>query len=100
MIGKQLKEMRLVKRLTQKDIADALGVSDSTVQKWEQDLADPNTDKLIKLAKILDCSLDYLFGFDSEKRNVESFILIENIKKLDIDKQKEVSRFVGGVYGT
>lgn len=65
MIGKRLKEVRKIKGLTQADIAARVGVSLSTVKKWELDLNEPNSDKLIALALTLNVSTDYLFGRDT-----------------------------------
>lgn len=93
MIGKKLKELKEVKRMTQEDIAAALGVSVYTVQKWEQDKADPNTGTLIKLADLLDTTIDYMLGL-TEKKTGKEFLLVENFNKLDEDKQVEVLRYM------
>lgn len=62
MIGKRLKEVRKSKKLTQAELAKIVGVSVSTVKKWEQDQVDPNTAALISIAVALNVSIDYLFG--------------------------------------
>ena len=62
MIGKRLKEVRKSKKLTQAELAQMVGVSVSTVKKWEQDQVDPNTAALISIAVALNVSIDYLFG--------------------------------------
>lgn len=64
MIGKKFKEIRTAKGMTQEDIAQSLGVSVFTVQKWEQDKADPNTGTMIKLADLLGASIDYMLGLE------------------------------------
>lgn len=78
MIGKRLKEARKIKGLTQKDIAERVGVSLSTVKKWEADTIDPNTDKLITLALALNVSTDYLFG----RGTSPDLVLTEDTEKL------------------
>lgn len=65
MIGKQLKEVRKARGLTQAELAERVGVSLSTVKKWELDMNEPNSDKLIALALTLNVSTDYLFGRDT-----------------------------------
>lgn len=65
MIGKRLKEIRKQKGMTQKDLAETIGVSVSTIKKWEQDIVDPNTSAMIAVAVAFNCSLDYLFGNDA-----------------------------------
>ena len=99
MIGNRLKELRTQNKMTQEELAKIVDVSPSTVQKWECDLADPNTGKLIKLAEQFNCSLDYLFGFNDNKKSAETFLLIENIQSLDIEKQREVAKFVDYLKG-
>lgn len=51
--GKFLKQKRLEKNLTQKELAKLLIVSESTVSKWEKDVAHPDITLLPKLSEIL-----------------------------------------------
>ena len=48
--------------LTQKQVADKLGVVESCYAKWEQGRAEPNIENLIKLCEIFDISLDDLIN--------------------------------------
>lgn len=52
--GEFLKQLRLGKNLTQKDLAKLLFVSESAVSKWEKNIAHPNITLLPKLSEILD----------------------------------------------
>ena len=36
MLGKKIRELRKEKGLTQKELSERIGVSESTVKKWEQ----------------------------------------------------------------
>lgn len=58
--GNKLAKMRKEKNYTQEQFAELLGVSRQAVSKWESDLAYPETDKLIRMCDLFDCSLDYL----------------------------------------
>lgn len=100
MIGKRLKEQRIISGMSQKELAERLNVSNSTIQKWEQDIADPNTGKLIELAKLFKCSTDYLFGFVGQDKDIESYVLFEEIKRLDKDQKEQVERFIKFVRGS
>ncbi len=62
--GEKLAKLRKEKNLTQEQLADILKVSRQSVSKWESDLAYPETDKLISLANLFDCSTDYLLKDD------------------------------------
>ena len=46
--------------LTQKDVADRLGITDKAVSKWERDVCCPDTALLSPLAEILGISLEEL----------------------------------------
>ena len=46
--------------MTQAAVADALGVDQTTVSKWEKGEALPRADTLIKLAALFNCTVDEL----------------------------------------
>ena len=46
--------------MTQKDIADKLGITDKAVSKWERDIAFPDTATIPKLAEILEINVEEL----------------------------------------
>ena len=50
--GEFFKEKRLEKKLTQKQLASQLFVTESTVSKWEKDVAHPDITLLPKLSEI------------------------------------------------
>lgn len=59
-IGERITELRKEQNLSQVQLADAMGVSRQAVSKWENDLASPDTIKLIQLADLLDSDVEYL----------------------------------------
>ena len=59
-LGEKLQTLRREKNLTQEQLAERLGVSRQAVGKWETDSAFPETEKLVRLAGLYGCSLDYL----------------------------------------
>lgn len=58
----RLKELRLKKRLTQTELGKKLGVKQSTFTNWENGKREPNFETLIKLADLLEVSVDFLLG--------------------------------------
>lgn len=58
---KKLKGLRRSCGLTQKDVADAIGVSQVTVCQWENGDNMPRADKLAAIAKLYGCTIDELF---------------------------------------
>lgn len=55
--------------LSQKDLASKIGVSLTTVSRWEQGRAVPNGSDLVKMRKLFGCSTDYLLGLTDERKS-------------------------------
>ncbi|MBR3004193.1 MAG: helix-turn-helix domain-containing protein [Lachnospiraceae bacterium] len=66
-IGTNIKTLREERKLTQEQVAEELGVSFQAVSSWERDEYRPDTDKLIRLAEVLDVSVS---AIAEEKRRV------------------------------
>lgn len=89
--GNRLKKLRLNAGLTQKQLADKMGVTASVVSYYELSERNPSPEVLIKLASIFHISTDYLLGIEkteslslsdldeADKKLI--FNLIENLKK-------------------
>lgn len=60
-----IKQLREKEQLTQAELASVLEVSQQTIAKWECGLAAPRTALLPKIADLLHCSIDDLFGRES-----------------------------------
>lgn len=60
--GDNIKRLRKNKGLKQQEIAELLGVKRNTYSDWENGKTDPSFENLVKLADLLDVSLDWLFG--------------------------------------
>jgi transcriptional regulator with XRE-family HTH domain len=71
-LGYKLAKLRKEHNYTQEQLAAVLGVSRQSVSKWESDLAYPETDKLIRLSELFDCSLDYLLRDDQETQSSQA----------------------------
>lgn len=59
-LGKKIVRLRNQNNMSQGDLADLLQVSRQSISKWENDLATPELDKLMKLSEIFQVSLDDL----------------------------------------
>lgn len=71
--GEKLSRLRKEHNYTQEQLADIFGVSRQSISKWESDIAYPETDKLIKMGKLFECSVDYLLNEDiNEKQGMTS----------------------------
>ena len=65
--GEKIAALRKKKNLTQEQLAEILNVTRQSVSRWEMDVAFPETEKLIKLSRLLDCSIDYLLELTDVK---------------------------------
>ena len=62
MYGKRIRELREERNLTQAQLAEALGVSQKNVSKYELELLDLNTGIIVKLCRFFAVTSDYLLG--------------------------------------
>lgn len=61
----KIKELRIAAKLSRKAVADQLGVDRTTVTYWENETSMPRADLLPKLADVLGCTIDALYGRES-----------------------------------
>lgn len=59
-IGERIMQLRKDAGLSQGQLASELDVSRQAVSKWENDLAAPDSMKMIRLAEVLDTDIEYL----------------------------------------
>lgn len=82
MFGKRLRKLRYEQGLKQKDLAEKLGVSTSTIGMYEREHRQPDADTIIKIAEFFHVSTDYLLG-NSDKRDHS---------ELTIKDQRDISK--------
>lgn len=68
-VGILIKEKRIEKNLTQKELADMLYITDRAVSKWERGKSLPDISILKKLNEILDIDINQLLTIESNKSN-------------------------------
>ena len=62
MVGKHIKTFREDLGITQKELANRLGVTQPTVGNWEAGIREPRTKQLLKIAQELGVSVADLLG--------------------------------------
>lgn len=72
----KIKLLRKQNNLTLKELAEKIGVAESTVSLYENGKREPSLDILKKIAKIFNVSTDYLLG--NGQNNVEELLPKEN----------------------
>ena len=82
-LGEKIAKQRKELNYTQEQLADILGVSRQSISKWESDITYPETDKLIELGKLFDCSMDYLLKEEiTEKDGVQTSGFTEKVEEI------------------
>ncbi len=99
-LGEKIAKQRKELNYTQEQLADILGVSRQSISKWESDIAYPETDKLIELGKLFDCSMDYLLKEEiTEKHGVQTSGFTEKVEKIRrkvmTEKTKKILKIIG-----
>lgn len=65
-LGERIQNMRKHKGLSQKQLADRVHVTSTTISHWENDTQTPSIVAIRNVAITLNCSLDYLMGIDDQ----------------------------------
>jgi transcriptional regulator with XRE-family HTH domain len=68
MIGSRIKELRISKGVTQREMANKLDLSYSTYSNYENNYREPKFETIEKVAEILGVTIDYLIGSDSSEK--------------------------------
>lgn len=95
-IGERLQEIRKDHGLTQKQLAEILGISWRTVGAYETNSCMPDCDILVEISKYFNVSLDYLLGLVDEQLPIqrETIIVPDDLSSKSIDNVKDFIRFL------
>lgn len=92
--GEKLKRLRIENNLTQKQLAERIGLATSAISSYESGNRYPTYDVMAKFARIFHVSTDYLIGVE-DSRKLELTGLsedsIELVAKL-VEKLRETDR--------
>jgi len=58
----RLRELRIERELSMKDLAQKINATDAAISNWENDINEPKMSYIIKLAEYFGVSSDYLLG--------------------------------------
>lgn len=70
MLKDTLRELRIDKNITQKELSEKLGLSKNAICEYEKGRAEPSIQTLIELSKIFRVSVDYLVGIEDDFGNI------------------------------
>lgn len=84
----RLKELRHERQLTQKQLAEKLGISQQVIGYYENEINQPSLEMLAEMADFFQCSIDYLTGRSDDFGNVTVYEQTGDLARLSSDEQK------------
>ncbi|MDA2169280.1 helix-turn-helix transcriptional regulator [Bacillus cereus] len=95
--GNIIRDLRKQKGITQKELAQSLQLSESTIGMYERNERQPDYNTLIRIADYFKVSTDFLLGrnFDAEEKSNNSELdrWLNDIKLAPSKKREELKRF-------
>ena len=67
-VGKNIKRLRLLKDLTQKQLGEKIGIGDKAISSWEIDRTEPDIGMIEKLCDVFECKKTDIIGEDLHKQ--------------------------------
>ena len=95
--GENLKKIRILKKLSQEDLAEKVKVSRQSISKWETGDAYPTMNNLLELCKIFHCKINDLVNdniIDIDSLNDEVKTKVVSLKKEEQKKMKVLSKII------
>lgn len=92
--NENLKIARERKGLSQKDIAEGIGVAKSTYSLYESGNREPNVQTIKKIADILNVSADELLGIDDEPQTIAAHFDGNEYTEEELDEIKKFAEFI------
>lgn len=96
-MGEIISTLRKEKGMTQKDLADKMGVTDKAVSKWERNLSCPDVSSIPKLAEILDTTVDNLMDVTPKQEEKLAPSQIVDIVLKAVPLAMSIAVIVGGM---
>lgn len=103
-VGERITELRKQCNMSQGQLANAMEVSRQAVSKWENGLAIPDTQKMIKLAEVLNSDVEFIAtgrkasasvaAVEVQPQVIEKIVEVEKIVPQVVEKIVEVEKIV------
>ena len=79
-LGDRIANLRKELDINQKELATKVGINEDSLSRYENNLREPKSEIIVRLAKALETSTDYLLGVnDNTKISKEDKLIIENL---------------------
>ena len=97
----RIKELRQNAKLSQKELADLIGVNQTAVSQWERGITSPKYSQVQNLCEVFDVSDAYLLGMINKKKPLTSEVsdltqkqikILEMMDQMTLEQQDEMIR--------
>ena len=85
-VGKRIRQARVLAGLTQEQLAEKIGVSRTAIVRWETAETEPTLEHLLALSMFLKVSADYLLGIDEHNQMMD---VVSKIYRIVAELQEE-----------
>jgi transcriptional regulator with XRE-family HTH domain len=92
--NENLKNARERKGMSQKDVAEEIGVAKSTYSLYESGNREPNVQTIKKIADVLNVSADDLLGLNEEPLTIAAHFDGDEYTEEELDEIKAFAEFV------
>lgn len=102
-IGERIKNIREQRKISQKELAKKIGVSNSRLSNWELGINRPDVDSLALICKALGISADILLDINTDELNKytpSEQSLIKKYRLLSAKEQAVVDNLIDGLAPT
>ncbi|CDX04162.1 Xre family transcriptional regulator [Desulfitobacterium sp. LBE] len=94
-VAENLRKYRERKGITQKQLADHLGVRDNTISSWEKGTNSIDISTLLNICNFLEINLDDIYGISDKKISPvelteDELALVSNFRKLSHDNKMKI----------
>ena len=87
-VGERIKELRKTRNMTREEVAEKSEISSKFLYEIELGKKGLSADTLVKLAKTLSCSCDYIMTGEQEDSDIF-------LNKLEMEQRKRVQKIMG-----
>lgn len=94
--GEKLRQARKRRRMTQKELAEAVQAKHNSVSNWEAGKNQPDAGTIRRLCQVLEVDPNYFFEAESVARQLSGveFALFGEVRELSEQDQRDVLEFI------
>ena len=92
--SERLRELRKKENFTQVEVAEKLGISQPAYASWERGVKKPTQENLVKIAQVLNVSIDYLVGNSDEENTNKELVDIEILFRKNLEGLTDAEKTV------